>query len=251
MQSIILIYDQETNTPVIPVLIEIYQKHLSTISDSQNKTLKEKVDYLIQHGLHAQLETSSLISGSKFVSLQIDDALSDKTAALTADRLTGYDELPTKPQSITQITDGITKVLNKVNELPLNQLTGNLNNLLSNTDKLVNDKLNTLLTNTDKLVTGKKINTIIANLDSLLAETRKMPNDVKHTLKALDSSVRSMTKTVNSTLSGLSPDAPLYYNLNNTLLQLNDTLQSIKAVTDLIDRTPNALIFGEDRHDKK
>lgn len=236
VKDISLLYDSNKGKPVIPVLIEIYEQHLSKFSRVLDSSLAEKLNALVRHGLYAQLETSSLISGAKYVSLVIDKDLINNPIAIETDQLTGFTILPTKPESITQITVGVTRLLNKIDNLPLQELVSNLNNLVESSDKVVSDK---------------NIGQAIANLNTLLAEGKTIPADIKTTLDGLNKSLKAVSDDVDSALTGLSPDAPLYYNLNNTLLQLEQTLRSIESVTDLIDRTPNALIFGEDRNDKK
>ncbi|MEP5764659.1 MAG: intermembrane transport protein PqiB [Halieaceae bacterium] len=115
----------------------------------------------------------------------------------------GYPEIPTIGGGFDQVLVKVNELLDKFNRLPLDQTVGNANEAL-------------------------------AELDKTLAGLRKIVNN-KDT-QALPGELRA-------TLDGLSPDSPLYQNLNSTLQQLNRTLGNVESLTRTLSGQPNAAIM--------
>lgn len=232
VKDIQLIFDEQTGKAHIPVLFEIYESRLG-LSDNRSIVNAGLItERLIQKGLRTQLETGNLLTGSQFISLTLLDEASQKSEKLSIDELTGFPVLPSAPPNFDAITSGISHLIGKVNKLPLEAITENLNHLLKSTH-----------TQVDSLEIAQTVHA----LNQLLKKGQGLSNQADQSLKNLNFALTKLVSLTEKTLEGYTADAPLYYNLNQTLNQLNDTLTSIKAVTDMIDRKPNALIFGEER----
>lgn len=234
VKDIKIIYDSVTEKTQIPVLFEIYESRLGL-----NKQLKDTtatVENLIKDGLRAQLEIDNLLTGAKHISLTFIDDDTDTVEPVIIDEPSGYPIIPSAPESLNAITSGISSLVKKLNKLPLDNLANHVDELVVGVNQTVTQDLKKTIT----------------ELNTLLAEGKTLSKTARSTLKQLNKSVKTLAKSAENTLSGYSPDAPLYYNLNATLTELNDTLRSLKQVSDTIDRTPNALIFGEKHpNDKK
>ena len=115
----------------------------------------------------------------------------------------GYTEIPTIDGGFDQILVKVNELLDKFNALPLDKTVGNANEALAELDKT------------------------LAGLSKIL--------DNKDT-QALPGELRKM-------LDGLSPDSPLYQNINNTLQQLNRTLGNVESLTRTLSGQPNAAIM--------
>lgn len=239
VKDIQLLFDEQQDRTRIPVLFEVYESRIGMIdsaadNDSEGGRLSSISEHFLTGGVQARLTTDSLLTGSKYVDLFFTD--SDSRTPLVVDGITGYSIVPTSPDSFNALTTGVSELLNKVNQLPLADVVENVNKLLKNAD----DKVSQL-----------EFQSSIDELNRLLQEGRVLSKSARNTLKSLNQTVSALSQSVDKALSGFSPDAPLYYNLNTTLEELNSTVESIKAVTDMLDRKPDALIFGEDRkHDK-
>ena len=107
----------------------------------------------------------------------------------------------------------------------------------------ITQQLNALLEKINHLPLEKTVNELnqtIANLDKLLAnkDTQALPNDIRNTLQELQ-----------KTLNGISPDAPVYRDIQQTLNKINHTLDKAEPVLRRLDEKPNALIFNDNRPD--
>ncbi|MBS9782053.1 MAG: MCE family protein [Gammaproteobacteria bacterium] len=232
VKDIQLLFDEKTGKTHLPILFEIYENRLGVINSVSTEQATNITKKLIENGLRTRLETASLLTGTKYIALIQDSGLKNKEKALNIDTVTGYPVLPSVPQSFDEITSGMNNLIAKVNKLPLNDIAKNINGLLSNT----NQKISQL-----------ELKQTVDSVNRLLKDGQITTKEAKKTLDNLNRVVTKLSKSAEKTLSGFSPDAPLYYNLNNTLRELNETLSSLRAVTDTLERSPNALIFGEDK----
>lgn len=230
VKDIQLLFDEKTGKTHLPVLFEIYENRLGIVNPVSQAQATNITKKLIENGVRTRLETASLLTGTKYIALIQENNLVNQHITLENDVVTGYPILPSVPESFDEITSGINNLIAKVNQLPLDEITHNLNGLLSN----ANNKVSQL-----------ELKQTVDSLNSLLKDGRIAAKEAKKTLRNLDVAVSKLSKNAEKTLSGFSPDAPLYYNLNRTLNELNETLTSLRAVTDMLERTPNALIFGE------
>ncbi len=242
VQDIRLMFDTDMATTRVPVLFEIYEDRFNLINnensdkntdvdkkatdntDNTNNTKETSnmfVEKLVAQGLKTQLETSNLLTGAKNIALILNPGGFYLTRnKVQKDPITGYTILSSTPQSFDALASGVTNVVNKINKLPLEQLAHNLNSLLEDTNE---------------------------ELNATLKEGRNLFKNTGKTLKSLNYSINKLAKTTASTLDSYSADAPLYHNLNQSLEQLNDTLTSLKSVSEMLDRSPNSLIFGKDQ----
>ncbi|PIE45449.1 MAG: hypothetical protein CSA45_02505 [Gammaproteobacteria bacterium] len=232
VKDIQLLFDAKKNQTRTPVLFEIYESRLRLVNENNITPLsiQQVSEKLIRNGLKAQLETANLLTGAKQIALVMTKQSGAKDQPLLVDKITGYPILPSTAQSFDAITASVSNLANKVNQMPLDEIANNLNRLLKNADKTIS---------------SLTIDETLKRVDSLLENTTGLSNHATKSLKTLDRSLVKLTKRVEKTLSGFSPDAPLYYNLNKTLKKLNDTLHSLKSIVDTLDRKPNALIFGD------
>lgn len=233
VKDIQLLFDEKNGTTRIPVLFEIYESRLgivNAVDDQQARDISEK---LVQKGLRTQLETANLLTGAKHIALTLTKSSpKGQTVVLKDDPVTGYPILPSVPQSFDALTSGVTSLINKVNSLPLEDTVANVNSLIRSAD----DKVNSM-----------DLQQSLTELNALMKNGQVLAKDAGKTLKNLNYAVSKLSKSMEKTLSGFSPDAPLYYNLNTTLQELNETLTSLKAVSRMLERNPNALIFGEQK----
>lgn len=233
VKDVKIIYDSLKEKTQVTVLFEVYENRLGLKKYSKNTD--GIIEKMISDGLRAKLEIDNLLTGGKHIALTFIDNLNNHTELVSIDKSTGYPIIPSAPESFNAIASGVSDLIKKINKLPLNNLANHLDELVVGANQTITHDLKQTIT----------------ELNTLLAEGKTLSTSARKTLKQLNKSVETLAHSVEETLSGYSPDAPLYYNLNTTLTELNDTLRSLKQVSDTIDRTPNALIFGEKKPNDK
>ena len=226
-----LTFDAAKDAVLAPVRYEVEPERVVGVGKRVFKTDAESVGALLKKGLRASLQSANLITGQQVVALEFDaDA---PPAEVTMD---GPEYLvpATEGGGFAGLTASATELLNKVNQMPFEQMGKNLDGIL----KSVNDaaqgpQLKKALTDLSVMIASAQ--TMIRNLD-----TKQLPELVS----GLQKTLTSANKLVLSLDSGYGDNTKFSRDLDRLLVQANDSLRAISALSDLLARHPEALIKG-------
>ena len=138
-------FDPATKQFSIPVEVRIFPERFTSRYDSGTKSVadanggrvtsdrKAFVDYLVQHGLRAQLKTASLLTGNLYVAVDFFPA----APKATIDWNKALPELPTVPGNLQGLQDSITSLVAKLNKIPFESIGNDLHQTLSDADGLL------------------------------------------------------------------------------------------------------------------
>ena len=192
----------------VPVFIKVDPSLLLDFPSDDFTAARAFVADSVKQGLRASLKTGNLLTGQLYVDL--DFQKDPPPAELIDDK--GYVMLPTISGGLGQLQEKLSALLDKFQALPIDKTIGNLNDALAS------------------------VRSTLQNLDTLLAskDTQELPGGLKDSLAEL-----------RKTLAGYNGKSDFYQNLSGTLKQLDDTLRSLRGVTDTLERKPNSIIFGK------
>ncbi|MBV9656317.1 MAG: MCE family protein [Acetobacteraceae bacterium] len=230
-------YDSKSDQIVVPVHYEVEPQRIADSELVPAEAVKDRIAQDVDHGLRAQLEAASLLTGQKLISLDIVAHAPPAHIAMEGEAIV----LPTSPGGgFDSMTQAASEVLAKVNAIPFEQIGANLNETLAGINQLANGQelrdslasLHATLNDTQDLV--KRLDAgMQPALKQLPAIASGLQDTVAHTNKLLDSLDRNYAG--NSTFGR---------DLNRLLAQLNDAASSIRVLADLLTRHPEALIRG-------
>jgi len=204
-------YERQGNSFPVIVTAKLYPRRMGQAYEllaAQGKTESEDTlaafaGTLVNRGLRAQPRSASLLTGKLYIALDFLPA-SPRVAFDTSIRPL---ELPTVNGTFQELQANIGRLVKKVNDLPLEQITADLH-------------------------------TDLTDLHETLSElhTRVLPNAVD-TLSALHS-------TLDGADRALDVESPLQRGLTDTLSETRSTLQAVRELADYLDRHPDALLRG-------
>jgi paraquat-inducible protein B len=224
-------YDAAKDAIVAPVRFEVEPERVVGVGVRLYKTDAESVGALLKKGLRASLQSASLITGQQQVTLEFDP--NAPPAEVTMD---GPDFVVPAGEGggFAGLTASATELLNKVNTLPFDQIGKNLDGILkSANDMAQGPQMKKALTDLAAMIGSAQ--TMIKNLD-----TKQLPELVS----GLQKTLTSANKLVLSLDSGYGDNTKFNRDLERLLVQTNDSLRSIRALSDLLARHPEALIKG-------
>jgi paraquat-inducible protein B len=232
---------------------------------------EEYSDYqaLVKKGMKAQLVLQSFVTGQLWIGL---DLYPDKPVRLVG-MIKDVPEIPTIPPTLEEISK-------TVGNLPLKEIAGKLDNVLTGIARLVNSpelqrtvvNLEKATGDIDRLVkrvdsqveplsadvrrTLEEANKTLASAQGALAQAEKtlafkegVPGQVAESLLATLSSVRSSLDESRKALvevQGLtSQSAYLGYEAGSTLEEMKSLSRSVRSLTDYLERHPESLIRGK------
>lgn len=221
VKSIGVEFDRAEREFRMPVLVQVYPDRLrrraGESGTESRSTQQERLRFLAEKGLRAQLRNGNLLTGQVYVALDFFP----KAPPVKIDLAKNPIELPTVPNSLDEIQSQVQEIATKLNKVPYEQIAGDLRTTLAS--------LNKTLTATEETV--KRIN-----------------NDVTPELAAAMKDVR---KTVNTAERTLADDSPLQQDMRQTLQELTRAAGSVRVLTDYLERHPESLLRGKPDDNKK
>jgi paraquat-inducible protein B len=169
------------------------------------------VDSLVAHGLRAELKSGNLLTGQKYVDL-------DMHADAPKEMVWWNQEpsvFPTVSSGLDEIQDSVGSIARKLSKVPFDQISYRLLSTLTSLDQT--------LKSTDQLM---------KHVDSDIAP------QVKATLAEAQAAMKNAKDL-------LGQDAPLQSDLGATLLQLSRAAKAVTALVDYLERHPESLIRGK------
>lgn len=226
-----LTYDAAQDTVLAPVRYEVEPERVVGVGKRIYQNDAASVGILLKKGLRASLQSASLITGQQNVALEFD---ADAPPAEV--KMDGPDYVipATEGGGFASLTASATDLLNKVNQMPFEQIGKNLDGIL----KSVNDaaqgpQLKKALNDLSIMIASAQ--SMIRNLD-----TKQLPELVT----GLQRTLTSANKLVLSLDNGYGDNTKFNRDLDRLMAQANDALRSIRALSDMLARHPEALIKG-------
>jgi len=232
-----LTYDAAKDVVLAPVRYELEPERVVGVGKRVFNTDAESMDALLKKGLRASLQSGNLITGQQNVALEIDT-----DAPPTEVTMDGPDYVvpATEGGGFAGLTASATELLNKVNTMPFDKIGKDLEGIL----KSVNDvaqgpQMKKALTELSAMIASAQ--NMVQSLNSGLSPAAKQLPEVT---AGLQKTLANANKLVLSLDSGYGDNTKFNRDLERLLVQANDSLRSISALSDLLARHPEALIKG-------
>lgn len=157
----------------------------------------------IENGLRAQARSGNLLTGQLYIALDFYP----KAEKVKFDPSLRPVSIPTIPGNLEQLQEKLESIVNKINQLPIERIAG--------------------------------------NLDSNLVELRKgLTQFNAKTLPGVQNTLADVSKTLQSASSTLAEDSPQREQLTQTLDELGRMSRSLRELSDYLGRHPESLIRG-------
>jgi paraquat-inducible protein B len=204
--------DPAKGTIVAAVRYEVQPERIVGIGQRDYKTDKEAVAALLDRGLRARLETASLITGQQTVGMEF---VADAPAVPVTMEGTDFVVPSTESGGFSALASSATDVLNKVNTIPFAEIGSNLNGVLASVNKATDD-----------------------------AQLKRAIDQVSASLVVAKKTLNSVNQLAASVDTGYGNDTKFHRDLDRLLVQADEAVRGIRALTDLLAQHPEALIKG-------
>jgi paraquat-inducible protein B len=197
------------------VLRQMGKTDIAAIKAMSREERRDNIRVLVEeYGLRAQLRTSSLISGSRYVALEyFPDAQKARI-----DWKKDPPQLPMVPGELENLELQLKSILAKLDKVPVEEIGKDLDRTL------------------------KSANVVLARVEGeTLPEARKTLEDLRRAVGAAERVLSSTDNTL------LGPDAPAQQELRDALQEITRAARGIRLLADFLERNPGALLRGKDK----
>ncbi|MGF6227736.1 paraquat-inducible protein B [Inquilinus ginsengisoli] len=230
-------YDAAAGLARIPVTIEVEPQRIELVGTDQAFGSGANVEALVRRGLRAQLKTGNLLTGAMVVTFDmVPDASPAELGA--GDR---YPVIPSVPGQLDSAVRSISGILGKVAALPLDQLI---------------QQADATLKSFETLSASPEITTSLRSLAGTLVATQQLVSQANTDLgpvmdklppllTSAQQAVQRLSGTLLSVNNGYGNDSSFRRDLVRLMSQVDDTLRSVRVLTDYLEQHPESLIRGK------
>lgn len=214
VRSIGIEYQRDKKAFRMPVVVELYPSRMGFRErDVADETRKRTiVQALVKRGMRAQLRTGNLLTGQLYVAL---DFFPKAPPAKDIDLEAPMPEFPTTPGTFDELQAKLGEIVNRIDKVPFDQIGQDARTAIAS--------MNKMLETADKLVA-------------------QLNGDVAPQVTA---ALQDARRTLNSANGTLASDAPLQQDTRRMMQELTRTAVSLRALTDYLERHPEALLRGK------
>ena len=202
----------------IAVFPERMQSRKDATQDMSEADFRAFVDRLIKRGLRAQLRNGNLVTGQLYVAMDFFP----NAGAAKIDWAGQPPQLPTQRGSLDELQATLGRIAAKLDRLPLDDIAAETRRAIAGLASAV-ERTEALMQRLDGLASGE-VRAAVAETQQTMAEARAAVADGRRLLAS---------------------DAPLQQDLRDSLQELSRAAQSLRHLTDMLERNPEALLRGK------
>ncbi len=228
--------DPAKATARVRVAIEVQPERLSSVGGDTVDDPLSVSKRLVAHGMRAELETTSYVTGALAVSFAFLTNPPPAQVTFEGDHMV----LPTIGGGVGSLVSSATQILQGVNAIPFAQIGSNANSLLATLTTTVGgpELKQAVSAATATLV---DLQGLIKRTDAGLSPLMRRLPDIS---ADLEQTLGHANKLVGSVDVGYGSNSQFSRDLERLMSQFNDAARSIRLLTDFLDRHPEALIRG-------
>lgn len=263
VSGITLEYDAKSKSVVVPVYMDLQERAHSKAGRKYDvNDMRRRLEDLIDRGLKAQLQTSSLLTGKLYVELSLRPHQKPSLYGAPQDLL----EIPT-------VSSGLDKITETLEQLPLEEILQKMAKAIETFNQTIGkdgagetiqrmtrsaERMESILANVDKTLpaaleearrAAAGFGVTMREAQTLLRDAQKQLNpagrDLRRTLAGLQSSTNKLDRSLNNLERMTAKDSDLNYQLRDALREVDRAAASARELLNYLRRNPNAVLFGK------
>jgi paraquat-inducible protein B len=229
----------------IPVYVETDPSKIMVDHTRLEMADPANIKTLVDRGMRAQLQTTSLVTGLLFVQI---DFFPDTTPKYILAQPSDPVEIPTVPTTLEQASSAAREIIDELRAIKFGPMVQEATQAVEGINTLVNSPA--LHAAVDALPETVK------NVNEAIASVRKLSTDVggqidpiakrlDTTLGGADQTLTSVRETAATARVLIEPGSPLDHDLRNTLRDVAAAARAMTLLADFLEQNPTALLYGK------
>ena len=232
-------YTVETRRFQSRVLAEFDPERIHIVGDREwtEVWIRKEIQNLVDQGLRASLSVGSYLTGQLFISLENSPQEPIRIISEQKD----YPEIPTVLSSLYSLEESFKRVLFKIDQVSIDRIGQEILRVV--------EGMNTFVHNPDLPIVVSEFKESLQNLRKILqsfeGNSDLLSGNLTDTLSAGKLAFEQLQKMMDSLDQLLQPNSPFQHPLNQLNTELAEMMRSMRILIEMVERHPNAVIFGK------
>ena len=206
---------------------------------------------LLTLGVRAELGTESLVTGIKYVALDLDPANPIPHVPVPG---APYPEIPTVDTGLERIEDAVYGIIADLGAVPLDSLVTVATTAFDRFGALASSPglttaIDRLPATVDRLnATIGELQTFVARVDSAVVPmgegVRLAAEQATATLTRLDATLADVGTVLDGVSGAIEPTSPAFVQFERAMVELGAASRALRDLADYLERNPSALVRG-------
>ena len=203
--------DRDTGDIRIPVVIEIEPERLGLTAEDFFEGDGTRLASLVKQGFRARLATGNILTGQKAVHFDILDNAEPGQILVSKT----YPVLPTASGGLEAITERVTRIIDKVDRVPIEAI-------------------------------GKNLDEVLLTLANTLSEMQRLAGSANaDLLPSMTASLSALEQTLGSAESMIAPDSAMTQEIERMVSDLSEAARSFRGLAERLEEHPEELLRGK------
>jgi paraquat-inducible protein B len=251
----------EMSDAQIPVFIDLDMDKVIKKGGPPDLEDPAVVGSFISHGLRAELESQSLLTGQLFIELDFHPEIPAHFVQPPGYR---FREIPTIQNSLERTGLVAEDVLDQLRRANLPALVHSAVQALDSVHALIESPVvkadltavgvtlrhaDQAIANLDKTASRleQKVEPLAASFDATAAETRRTVARAELAITHADAAIDQLQSTLTAVRAQVEPDSPVSHELLRTLSETAAAARSVRQLADYLQLNPSSLVLGRPR----
>ncbi len=224
----------------IPVKIEVAPEQVRALA-GDIYVPENSLQRLVERGLRAQLKTGNLLTGRKYVTI---DMLGEPgTASLK--KYGDLVEIPTIPAVLAGVTDDLSALLDRLAQIPMEEISDAVLDAVESFEQ-TGKSLTRAGDGITEIISSAEIKRSVVSLEQALEQINRLSGKLE---QDLPEAVTRISGEAVSTMEGVqtltAKDSDVIIELKRTLAEFSRAARHISRLADQLERHPESLIQGK------
>ena len=239
--EVTLSYDATVDLVRVAVRYAVEPDRIAKLQLPGDDDLDKMMADLVHRGLRIRLESSSLVTGSKQLAMEVVPGGPDANF----EKQDGAYVLPAWGGDQGDITAAASSLIARLQTIPFERIGDNLNKTLAGANGTFNDpKLRQAVA-----ALNETLNATQSLMDSLNKSADALSRSLPRIASDLEGTVKHANQLVGSLDDNRGGGSQFGRDMTRTLSQLSDAARSVRMLADMLSRHPEALIRGRDEQE--
>jgi paraquat-inducible protein B len=244
VSEIRLYYDGNQETVAIPVVASLEPDKIATRLGREVDVDRQWIDDLVKAGLRAKLESQSLVTGLLFVSLDFVPGAAPRVVV----KKTRYPQIPTLPSTLEEFNKTLSEVLRQIRAVDFQKLMAGVSDTVDGLKRIVNSpEIQKTIVGLDQTLAALRttVDTLNREMGPIGENVRLATAQASDALAEMRTTLKSMQSTLETAETLIDPNAPLVYQLSQTLEEIGGAAAALRNLANLLEEEPSSVLYGK------